>query len=183
MFKQSPFYRTDIWAGRYCGHPLAAWTHLLAAMCMAAFLYLNPQAELGWVGPLFLLMPGCWLFMTGTMFAIRMLVKFVRRDLEPMFASGQPGLCGVLLNRESASFFMIILLLVLSFPHPRARTFHQEDFRQCIATLDPAAQAVLGQVAKPAMSRYEFSKACDIARKANAPRPASLQELQASTRG
>jgi hypothetical protein len=182
MFKQSSFYRTDILLGRYCGSPIVAWTHLLAALGMAAFLYVSPETPLGWYGALFLLVPGCWLFMTGMFFIIRVLVKFIRRDLESAFSPGQSGFSGLFLNRESASFFMMLVLLVLSVSATPAMTFDQGDFRQCVATLDPAAQKVLAKTTKVGMPRHEFWRACVAARDANAARPASLEELQAASR-
>lgn len=182
MFKQSPFYRTDIWVGRYCGSPLAAWTHLLAALGMAAFLYLSPEVRLGWYGALFLLVPGCWLFMTGIFFALRVTVKFVRRDLDSVFSGGGSGLSGLFMTRECVSFFMMMVLLVLSVSAVPAVQFDDADFRQCVATLDPAAQRVLARNAKSDMPRHEFWRACAAARKDNAARPASLEELQSATR-
>jgi hypothetical protein len=182
MFKQSSFYRTDIWVGRYCGHPLVAWTHLPAALGMAAALYTHPDLELGWYAALFLLIPGCWLFMLGMLFMLRLTVRFVRPDLQELFSNGEPGALGWLVNREFAAFALLLALIVLSLPNPGARKFDRADFKQCVATLDPPAQAVLAQHANDGMTRYEFWRACQTARQANTPRPTSLKELQATPR-
>lgn len=182
MFKQSSFYRTDIWVGRYLGNPLAAWTHLLVAVGMAAFLYLYPEVQLGWYGAMFLLVPGCWLFMTGTIFGIQLMTRFIRRDIYDVLSEGRSGVLWLFFNRGSASFFMMVILLSLSVSSTSAVTFDNDDFHQCVATLDPVAQKELAQTARVGMPRHEFWRACAAARQFNATRPSSLKELQAATR-
>jgi hypothetical protein len=182
VFEVSSFYRQDSWIGRYCAHPLTAWTHLLAAAGMVVLLQQSPAVDIGWAWLLFFLVPGVWLFITGMFFGMRAMARLLKHPAAEFLSNGESGWAGLLLSRESASFFMMFVLLWFILAWQQARPFDQEDFRRCARGLEPAAQVVLADKAKTGMPRTEFWTACAQARRANAPKPSSLEELQARQR-
>lgn len=146
---------------------------------MVVLLQQTPAVDIGWWWLLFILVPGAWLFVTGMFFGIRAMARLLKHPAAELFSNGENGWAGVLFSRESASFFLMLVLQWFILSWQQARPFDQEDFHRCARGLEPAAQALLAEKAKTGMPRTEFWTACAQARRANAPKPNSLEELQA----
>jgi len=181
MFKKSTFYRDDIWVGRYCAHPLVAWTHLLAGVAFLVLLSQRPAVDIGWGWLAFSVVPGVWLFITGILFFMRLMARWMGSGADAMLNEGV-SLPELVFRREALSAILLMVALPwFAIGWSLERPFDQEDFRKCLNGVGQDGQAFLAKNLKADMPRTEAWGLCAKAYHMNnpvTPPPKSLDELQ-----
>lgn len=184
MFKKSPFYRDDNWLGRYCAHPLTAWSHILAGIGMLVLLISKPSMDLrGW-GWAFLLVPGVWIFMSAMFFMVWATAKSLGlHESASQLIDNSLSWKNRIFSRECAAFILFCTLMAVGINHNLeirgSSSFDKTDFTRCVQLLEPTGQAILAEKATEGMARDKFWDICYTAAKSNEAKPATFQELKA----
>lgn len=111
MLAKSEFYRDDIWMGRYCASPTAAWLNLLTGLFLIIKHIVQPNLVISGLGWLFFLMPGVWLFSTGLFFMTWLLANMIsQKEKAAYFVTSDGTLLGQLTSREGLAFIISIVL-------------------------------------------------------------------------
>lgn len=111
MFAKSDFYRDDIWIGRYCASPTAAWLNLLTGLCLIIKHLVDSTLVISGMGWLFFLMPGVWLFSTGFFFMGWLAASMIsQNEKASYFVTSDGTWLGQLTSREGLAFIIGIVL-------------------------------------------------------------------------
>jgi hypothetical protein len=159
IFQRSPYYRTDIWFGRFVASPVTAILSLAAGAAMVAALHSRPVLEFGWWWAAFAIFPGIWLFFASLIYLMHLTFWAFGSDAT-RGALGEQNLKGTIFRREGLALAVSLGIVVAATAWSQAGPVGSERFHNCVKGLrEPGLRALAKSMSNP-VTAAEFGTLC-----------------------
>lgn len=159
LFQRSPYYRTDIWFGRFAGHPITAISSILAGVALIAALHHRPVLEFGWWWAAFAVFPGIWLLCASLLYVMHLTFRvFGSETTKDML--GPKSLKSTVLRREALALFVVLSLVPATNGWSLDGPVGSERFHNCVKGLREPGLRALAKAMREPVSAQEFSTLC-----------------------